>query len=142
MRAVARDIFGCDTLSGAELENQPTGAGCYGSHWEQRNSMHEVMAATTVSSVTVYSALTLAALEDSGWYRANYSLTDPVLWGRRRGCGFVDSLCVQGGAASDSTWCVTPASPCRSCHPHRTALGDTPHPTPQYGAACQVHHPR
>ena len=32
--AVARDVFGCSTLSGAELENQPTSAStCYGSHW-------------------------------------------------------------------------------------------------------------
>ena len=26
-------------LTGAEIENQPTGAGCYGSHGEQRNSL-------------------------------------------------------------------------------------------------------
>ena len=43
--AVARDIFGCDSLIGAELENQPTsGSACYGSHWEQRLYMNELMA--------------------------------------------------------------------------------------------------
>eukprot|EP00966_Prymnesium_polylepis_P311054 7186504-Prymnesium_polylepis.1 len=36
VRSVARDVFGCDTLGGAELENQPTWLGsCWGSHWEQ-----------------------------------------------------------------------------------------------------------
>ena len=65
--SVARDIFGCDTLAGAELENQPTSSNsCFGSHWEQRLLPNEVMAATT-SHNAVYSALTLAALEDSGW---------------------------------------------------------------------------
>ena len=40
--AVARDAFGCDTLDGAEIENQPTSAGsCWGNHWEQRLFMYE-----------------------------------------------------------------------------------------------------
>ena len=34
--SVARDIFNCSSLEGAELENQPTAYGtCWGSHWEQ-----------------------------------------------------------------------------------------------------------
>eukprot|EP00908_Phaeocystis_cordata_P005699 Transcript_16208.p1 GENE.Transcript_16208~~Transcript_16208.p1 ORF type:complete len:383 (+),score=105.13 Transcript_16208:59-1207(+) len=70
--AVARDAFGCDTLDGAEIENQPTSAGsCWGNHWEQRLFMYDLMASTSAHHA-VYSALTLAALEDSGWYRANY----------------------------------------------------------------------
>ena len=101
VRSVARDIFGCDTLTGAELENQPTGAGsCYASHWEQRNFMNEIMAPIS-SHHAVYSALTLAALEDSGWYRANYSATQPLLWGRNKGCSFISSKCVDGGTAID-----------------------------------------
>ena len=37
-------------------------------------------------------ALTLAALEDSGWYKANYSMAEPFEWGRGRGCDFAAAL--------------------------------------------------
>ena len=48
--SVARDAFGCSTLTGARLENQPTTVGastCYGSHWDQRYFMNEMMASGT-----------------------------------------------------------------------------------------------
>ena len=65
--AVARDLLGCSTLVGPELENQPTTSGsCFGSHWEQRLYPQEMMA-STASHNSFMSALTLAALEDSGW---------------------------------------------------------------------------
>ena len=58
--AVARDIFGCDRLDGAELENQPTTAGtCFASHWEQLHYAHEAMTSSRSSHRVVYSALTL-----------------------------------------------------------------------------------
>mmetsp|Transcript_40831 Transcript_40831/g.119200 ORF Transcript_40831/g.119200 Transcript_40831/m.119200 type:complete len:245 (-) Transcript_40831:8-742(-) len=110
VRSVARDVFGCDTLGGAELENQPTWLGsCWGSHWEQRLFVSDLMAATTSHSA-VYSALTLAALEDSGWYEANYTMAEPLLWGRLQGCSFVSSKCVDNGAALATptpTFCTT-----------------------------------
>ena len=99
--SVARDIFDCATLVGAPLENQPTSTGaCFGSHWEQRLFMHELMASTT-SHTAVYSSLTLAALEDSGWYRADYAYATALLWGRHRGCAFVNQPCVAGGTSAD-----------------------------------------
>lgn len=39
------------------------------------------------------SAFTLAALEDSGWYKADYSDAEPLDWGRGAGCDFVLSSC-------------------------------------------------
>ena len=99
--SVARDIFDCASLVGAPLENQPTSTGaCFGSHWEQRLFMHELMASTT-SHTAVYSSLTLAALEDSGWYRADYAYATALLWGRHRGCAFVNQPCVAGGTSAD-----------------------------------------
>lgn len=156
--SVARDIFGCDSLTGAELENHPTSAGaCFGSHWEMRNFVNEVLPlAHTVpcivtrtkphapprslrlspqgqrckfhlssrpcSSTTqvmgpvmaynpVYSALTLAAMEDSGWYVANYSLAEPLIWGRLQNCSFITSKCVNNGVAlatpNPNTFCTS-----------------------------------
>eukprot|EP00966_Prymnesium_polylepis_P202690 4695866-Prymnesium_polylepis.1 len=92
---------------GAELENQPTsGGGCWGSHWEQRLMANEVMAAVTSHSA-VYSALTLAALEDSGWYRANYTMAEPLLWGRLQSCSFATGKCIINGVAQNSVFCTT-----------------------------------
>jgi hypothetical protein len=34
---MVRSYFGCETMTGAELENQPTSStDCFGSHWEER----------------------------------------------------------------------------------------------------------
>ena len=69
--AKGRAYFGCDTLNGVELENQPTAGGCslIGSHWEQRILASDLMASTSDGSGTaVISPVTLAIFEDSGWY--------------------------------------------------------------------------
>ena len=41
----------------------------------------------------VFSRLTLAIMEDSGWYRANYSMAQRLDWGRGLGCDFVMKSC-------------------------------------------------
>lgn len=41
----------------------------------------------------VYSRITLALMEDTGWYRANYHLAQPLKWGRHLGCTFAMSSC-------------------------------------------------
>lgn len=41
----------------------------------------------------VYSRLTFALTEDSGWYKANYSMAQPLLWGRGLGCEFAMKSC-------------------------------------------------
>lgn len=41
----------------------------------------------------VFSRLTLAIMEDSGWYRANYSLAQRLDWGHGLGCDFVMKSC-------------------------------------------------
>lgn len=41
----------------------------------------------------VFSRITLALMEDSGWYRANYSMASPLTWGKGLGCSFVMKSC-------------------------------------------------
>ena len=97
VQSVVRDLFGCSTLSGANLENQlPSSKGtpvCYSSHWEQRLFPTELMASTE-RAFSVKSALTLAALEDSGWYTANYDVAEPLLFGRGQGCAWATEPCI------------------------------------------------
>ena len=68
VRARSRQHFGCDTLEGAEIEDGG-GSGTAGSHLEKRIFMNEFMTGTA-SREPVFSAITLAVFEDSGWYRA------------------------------------------------------------------------
>ncbi|CAI9777817.1 unnamed protein product [Fraxinus pennsylvanica] len=78
-------------FSGLELEDGG-GRGTSGSHWEKRLLMNEIMTGS-VDTRSVVSKMTLALLEDSGWYRANYSMSDRLDWGRNQGTEFVTSPC-------------------------------------------------
>lgn len=40
-----------------------------------------------------FSRLTLALMEDTGWYRANYSVAGPLHWGKVLGCAFAMRSC-------------------------------------------------
>ena len=39
------------------------------------------------------SEFTLAALEGTGWYTPDYSMADPLFWGKGKGCEFLDQTC-------------------------------------------------
>ncbi|XP_030065551.1 leishmanolysin-like peptidase isoform X2 [Microcaecilia unicolor] len=41
----------------------------------------------------VFSRITLALMEDTGWYRANYSMAEKLDWGRNKGCDFATKSC-------------------------------------------------
>ncbi|XP_063220729.1 leishmanolysin-like peptidase [Bacillus rossius redtenbacheri] len=86
-----RAHFGCRQLEGAELEDQG-GDGTSLTHWEKRVFENEAMTGTHTQN-PVYSRITLALMEDTGWYRANYSMAQPLDWGRNYGCDFVMRSC-------------------------------------------------
>ncbi|KAE9586174.1 putative leishmanolysin [Lupinus albus] len=78
-------------FTGLELEDGG-GRGTSGSHWEKRLLMNEIMTGS-VDARSVVSKMTLALLEDSGWYKANYSMADRLDWGRNQGAEFVTFPC-------------------------------------------------
>lgn len=114
VRQVVRNQFDCPTLTGARLENQPTNAlDCFGTHWDERYFYTETLSAFYTPGADALSALTLALLEDSGWYRADYSATTmsttkeerhvrPSPFGRGAGCDFVEADCVVPDPASET----------------------------------------
>lgn len=93
--AAAQHHFGCSSLHRIPLE-EAGGDGSAFSHWDERIFHTEVMAAT-LTSLPVLSSMTLALLEDSGWYRPIYSKTGDFTFGKGRGCGFVTEECVNDG---------------------------------------------
>ena len=93
VKATARQHYGCDTLAGAELENNPTGAGCWGSHWDQR-VLHDELMAPIGGRTAVLSSFTLSAFADMGWYTVNMSLAKPLAWGKDMTCSFTTDKCI------------------------------------------------
>nr|CAD7589812.1 unnamed protein product [Timema genevievae] len=86
-----RRHFNCPILEGAELEDQGE-EGTALTHWEKRVFENEAMTGTHTQN-PVYSRITLALMEDTGWYKANYSMAQPLDWGRNYGCDFAMKSC-------------------------------------------------
>lgn len=110
---------GYEYLKGAAVEDQG-GAGTAGSHWEKAAFLDEVMTGTA-SYVPVISNVTLAALEDSGWYKPHYDQAEWLAWGENKGCKFSTYRCVNGWPKGGGYFCSTPGE--IGCTYSRKAVG-------------------
>ncbi len=92
VKVYVQQHFNCQNIPGAELEGDG-GSGTAGSHWEKRIFDNEYM--TGVKSTNpIFTGLTMAALQDSGWYRVTpTSLVVPLQFGAKKGCTFALSRC-------------------------------------------------
>lgn len=90
--SAAQLYFGCDSGAwhGLPLMGKPDVG--RNSHWETRIMRDDVMSYGQSDAV---SSITLAALEDLGFYLANYSGADCMSWGYKQGCDFVATRCGQ-----------------------------------------------
>ena len=91
--AVARKYFNCPDLNGVELE-ESGGQGTAGSHWEARILLGDYMNGYAYTEEMVISEFTLALLEDTGYYKANYYTGGLMRYGKNKGCEFVKGQCV------------------------------------------------
>ena len=87
-----RRHFNCPSLEGAELEDQGL-MGTHLTHWEKRIFENEAMTGTYTQN-PVISRITLALMEDTGWYKANYLMAEHLEWGEGLGCDFVKKSCL------------------------------------------------
>jgi leishmanolysin-like peptidase len=102
VRAIARNQFDCQSLEGAKLENQPSGTeSCTGDHWDEHDYYPEALSGVISPTTNVLSHLTLALMEDSGWYRANYTQGRMNPWGLGAGCDFVEEPCIKINESGD-----------------------------------------
>jgi leishmanolysin len=102
VQTIARNQFDCQSLEGAQLEDQPTRPdSCVGDHWDERLFYPEAMSGVISPTANIMSSLTLALMEDSGWYKANYTMSRMSPWGLGMGCDFVTSLCLVNGEVPD-----------------------------------------
>ncbi|KAL6745426.1 hypothetical protein V8C86DRAFT_1252337 [Haematococcus lacustris] len=103
----ARAQFGCPSLDGAQLEDEG-GEGSANSHWEYTHYQGEVTVASTMFAASGepprLSRLTLALLEDSGWYLENWTAAGgPMQWALNSGCTLPTQGCAPVQAATSPT---------------------------------------
>ncbi|EKF28918.1 surface protease GP63, putative, partial [Trypanosoma cruzi marinkellei] len=87
VKAKAQAHFGCKTLEGMELEDEDGALARKVPHWKERHARDELMAPTVGAGY--YTALTMAVFADMGYYRVNWSMAEPMSWGNRSGCDFL-----------------------------------------------------
>ncbi|KAL7447590.1 hypothetical protein ACHAXS_013072 [Conticribra weissflogii] len=97
VRQVVRNQFNCQRMTGAPLENQPTGEDCFGSHFDERYFFTENLSAVLGGVPEMLSSLTLGLLHDSGWYVPDYSEAMISPFGHNAGCEFVEDDCIVDG---------------------------------------------
>lgn len=99
--SVTRTFFGCDTLEGAEMEDEG-GSGSAMSHWDRRMYRDELMAA---AGGTYFSVVTLAYFKDTGLYNVNFNTAEAMAFGASAGCGFLTTKCNTVTGGKDTFWC-------------------------------------
>ena len=94
----AKRHFNCDDIEGIELENQGSD-GSVGSHWEARIMLGDYMISIDYPEIVI-SEISLALLEDSGWYNVNYYTGGLFRYGKGLGCEFLKDKCVSEGKSN------------------------------------------
>ena len=54
----------------------------------------------------VYSDISMAVFEDTGIYSVNYNYTTSIVWGKDRGCEFLETPCISSELASFEEFCI------------------------------------
>lgn len=93
---IVRNHFSCMPLTGARLEQGSGSIGCFGGFLDDHIFYSEGMTGFMSASIhgPSISPLTLAMLEDSSWYTANYKASTDTSFGRDAGCQFARSGCL------------------------------------------------
>ncbi len=95
---IAKKYYNCPDITGIPLENQNENNIAA---WDARYLLGDIMSSYTITndeffeftSDLVISEFTLALLEDSGWYKANYYTGGLMRFGKNKGCDFLNNKC-------------------------------------------------
>lgn len=118
--AAARVHYGCISMSYLELEDEGDSE-VVGSHWKRRNAKDDLMA--PIVGVGYYTAMTMALMEDLGYYTGNYDEAEVMPWGRNAGCGFFEDKCMKDGSTSFPSMFCGDASLTKVCTSDRRGMG-------------------
>jgi len=136
VRQIIRNHFDCQDLTGARLSaplpDPNNNDECTFFNLDLRFHFDEDMTSISQNADAAFSIspLSLALLEDSSWYLANFTAATTPTFGRGAGCGFVKDVCISDGevpAYSAGFFCnstnETPGSPSGCDHTHRSKAG-------------------
>jgi hypothetical protein len=104
VKELARKAFDCPTLPGVQLESQGSERIAL-NHWDKRMMFTDYMNPQVLTDNIVYSDITLAVFEDSGWYLPNYTLGNSINFGFQAGCDFINKKCIFKQTAISSEFC-------------------------------------
>ena len=85
----AKTHFNCKSITGVNLENEGPKASA-GSHFEKLHLGNELMTSQMTGNPSL-SKFTLFLLEDSGWYKIDFSKAEKFFWGKKKGCEFLEN---------------------------------------------------
>ncbi|XP_037832461.1 leishmanolysin-like peptidase 2 isoform X2 [Kryptolebias marmoratus] len=128
--ALQRHLASTDPELGGPLENLDGS-----SHWESRVLQGSIMTAVLGEPTTVrIDPVTLAALQDTGWYRVHQSRAQSLVWGDGEGATFGSlSTCKDN---SSSFFCSGSGVGCHFLHLHKGECQTDP-----YLEGCQIYKP-
>ena len=95
---LAKKYFNCyddNIIKGIELESQQNFEDLPISHWEGRILLGDIMTSDLYFQEQIISEFTLALLEESGWYQANYYTGGLMNFGKHKGCAFLNTDCIR-----------------------------------------------
>ncbi|KAM7366347.1 hypothetical protein PAMP_015795 [Pampus punctatissimus] len=132
--ALQKHLASTDPELGGPLENLDVPPGGVSSHWESRLLHGSIMAAVLGDPTTVrIDPVTLAALQDTGWYSVNLSRAQSLVWGDGEGAMFGSmSTCLN----NSSFFCTGSGLGCHYLHLHKGKCQ-----TDQYLEKCHVYKP-
>ncbi|KAF7664461.1 hypothetical protein LDENG_00175580 [Lucifuga dentata] len=133
--AMQRHLAASDPELGGPLENLDVALGGVSSHWESRVLQGSIMGAVLGDSTTVrIDPVTLAALQDTGWYAVDMSRAQNLVWGLGEGATFGSlSSCQEN---SSSFFCTGSGRGCHYLHLHKGECQ-----TDQYLEGCGIYKP-
>ncbi|XP_058480243.1 ciliated left-right organizer metallopeptidase [Solea solea] len=133
--ALQEHLASADPELGGLLENLHVAAGRVSSHWESRVLRGSIMTAVLEDSTTVrIDLVTLAALQDTGWYTVNLSQAQSLVWGQGEGATFGSLSTCKGN--SSSFFCTGSGLGCHFLHLHKGECQTDP-----YLEGCRVFKP-
>ena len=102
-----RNHFNCMTMTGARLERRKDSTSCFGAFLDERLFFGEQLTSfqyelPSTGNVRI-SPLTLALLEDSSWYMANFTFSSETPFGRGSGCPFARAGCIGDVSKEDTS---------------------------------------
>ncbi|XP_027143691.1 leishmanolysin-like peptidase 2 isoform X2 [Larimichthys crocea] len=133
--ALQKHLASSDPELGGPLENLDAPPGRVSSHWESRVLQGSIMAAVLEDSSTVrIDPVTLAALQDTGWYTVNRSQAQSLVWGDGEGAVFGSLSTCQD--KSSYFFCTGSGFGCHYLHLHKGECQ-----TDQYLEGCRMYKP-